>query len=104
MTQFDMFNDAPLAGVEVRMPTPCVHCNSTTAEIEPGRGPHIAGLRCSHCRKHRGWMSREAYRFVEEVNSKFGRPLGPIVVRVRNPETASQGADAALTNPAPGAL
>jgi hypothetical protein len=87
-------------GLAVQMPTPCT-CGAVTAGIEAGRGPHLASLRCSACGKHRGWMSREAHRFIAEVAQKFGRPTGPIVVRTRNLKTASPGADAASSIPAP---
>jgi hypothetical protein len=73
----------PLAGLTVQMPSACP-CGSAVATIEPGRGPHLAGLRCTHCDRHRGWMSRETHRFVTEIAAKFGRPSGRIVVRTRD--------------------
>jgi hypothetical protein len=89
-----------LIGLALQMPTPCI-CGAVTAGIEAGRGPHVAGLRCSACGKHRGWMSHEAHRFITAVAQKFGRPAGPIVVRAKNLETASLGADAAPSTSAP---
>jgi hypothetical protein len=110
MTQPDLFKaetSTPLVGLSVQLPGQC-QCGAVSAEITAGHGPHAAGLRCAACGKQRGWLSREAHRFVAEVASKFGRPPGPIVVRTRNleigasaPTTAPQGAGEVLTSSAP---
>jgi hypothetical protein len=81
----------PRAGLAVQLPSPC-RCGAGSAEIELGRGPHLAGLRCIACGKHRGWMSREAHRFIVEVVKKFGRPSSPIVIRTNtNPQPSPNG-------------
>jgi hypothetical protein len=51
-----------LIGLLVKLPTAC-RCGSTIAAVESGRGPHVAGLRCD-CGRHVGWVSRDAYEFL----------------------------------------
>jgi hypothetical protein len=73
-------NVTPLVGIPVRLPNQC-GCGAVSASIVPGRGPHLAGLRCDFCSKHRGWVSREAHQFVAETVERFGRPTEPIEIR-----------------------
>ena len=43
------------------LPEPCPACGSHHYRVEPGVGPHAAGLRCAVCGKHCGWMSKAEY-------------------------------------------
>jgi hypothetical protein len=36
---------------------PC-RCGGIVFQIEPGRGPHAAGLRCVECQTWAGWLPR----------------------------------------------
>ena len=54
--------------VTVRLHRAC-QCGSHEFRIEPGQGPHLAGLRCSNCGIHAGWLPRETY----EAYRKAGR-------------------------------
>jgi hypothetical protein len=84
-------NQSPLFGLTVQLSSSCT-CGTVSAKIEVGCGPHLAGLRCSACGVHRGWLSREAHRFVAEVAKKFGRPSSPIVIRTNtNPQPSPNG-------------
>jgi hypothetical protein len=84
-------NQSPLIGLAVQLPSLCA-CGAVPAKIEAGRGPHLASLRCSACGTHRGWLSREAHRFVAEAAKKFGRPPGPIVIRTNiKPQPSQSG-------------
>jgi hypothetical protein len=33
-------------------------CCENLATIHPGKGPHVAELKCPVCEQHRGWRSR----------------------------------------------
>jgi hypothetical protein len=70
-----------LVGLSVRIPDPCRSCGHDVAKIGPTVGPHFAGLRCTRCDRHRGWLSRIAHQFLVEVVNKFGRPTEPIAIR-----------------------
>jgi hypothetical protein len=83
--QLDMFvttseDRSPLAGLAVRLPDRC-RCGDDVARIGPPAGPHLAELRCAHCAHHRGWLPRQAHRFLTEVTNKFGRSAEPITIR-----------------------
>jgi hypothetical protein len=72
----------PLDGLAVRLPDRC-RCGRHVAQIARGVGPHLAALECVHCRMFRGWLPREAHRFLTELVNKFGRPIEPIAIRRR---------------------
>jgi hypothetical protein len=72
---------SPLGGLSVILPNSCRGCGHDVARIGPPVGPHLAGLRCTRCDRHRGWMSRTAHEFLTEVVNKFGRPTVPIAIR-----------------------
>lgn len=86
--------DTSLFGLLVQLPHPC-RCGTTEAEIEPGRGSHHTGLRCTFCGRHAGWMSRTSHYFLTTVIGKFGCPTAPIRIRATARTTAPSGADAA---------
>ena len=86
--QFDLFvttpeERGPLFGLAVKLPDTC-RCNSDVVRIGAPCGPHLAELRCSHCERHRGWLPREAHKFITEIISNFGRPTEPIAIRRGN--------------------
>src|SRR5262245_22020583 len=56
-----------LVGSHVRA-TPCV-CGTDVAVIGPGNGPHAHSLRCIHCNRHRGWLSKAAAIRLHEATS-----------------------------------
>jgi hypothetical protein len=70
-----------LIGLAVIIPDACRSCGHDVARIGPPVGPHLAGLRCTRCDQHRGWLSRTAHQFLTEVVNKFGRPTEPIAIR-----------------------
>jgi hypothetical protein len=37
---------------------PCDRCSGTSFVVEPGAGPHAAGLRCDQCGGRGRWLSR----------------------------------------------
>jgi hypothetical protein len=83
--QLDLFvvtseSRGPLVGLAVRLPDVC-RCGSDVAKIGPPVGPHLAGLRCTRCDRHCGWLPRTAHQFLTEVVNKFGRPTEPIAIR-----------------------
>jgi hypothetical protein len=100
-----------LIGLRIRLErtvdVPCGMCGETTVAIGPGVGPHVAGLHCAGCDRHRGWLSKAAFDFLTAMVAQFGKPTEPITVRnaqlqqfaEANP-AASPGAPAAET-PAP---
>jgi hypothetical protein len=55
-------------------------CCDNVCEICPGKGPHIAELRCAGCDYHRGWLSRATAYWLNAAISKHGRPTDPIDV------------------------
>jgi hypothetical protein len=88
--QIDMFappSTAPVVqarstsviGLPVRLPGQC-GCCSTLATVTAGRGPHLAGLRCASCGRHRGWVSGSSFKFLAETVDRFGRPKDPIAI------------------------
>lgn len=60
---------------------PCRSCGSTHFIIGPGKGPHLASVKCIECNQHSGWLSRGALAFIRMTIEKFGRPIEPIAVR-----------------------
>lgn len=39
--------------------SPCLYCGGIEGNIRPGKGPHLAGVRCNSCDNHLGWLSRQ---------------------------------------------
>lgn len=73
-------SDDPV-GLTVDLDDPCKWCRTHLVIIGTGKGPHLASLRCKACGEHRGWVSRESYRFINETITRFGRTREPIKVR-----------------------
>jgi hypothetical protein len=73
-------SDSPLIGLVVDLQQAC-KCGGYVAVIGPGKGPHLASLRCEACDAHRGWLSQQTYGFINETITQFGRPTTPIKVR-----------------------
>ena len=46
---------------------PCP-CGAHHFMLEPGRGPHAAGLRCAVCGRHCGWMTKADYAKLKETH------------------------------------
>jgi hypothetical protein len=83
----DLFGDEaepqqtdPLIGLTVDLQDACL-CGTYLVVIGPGAGPHVASLRCKSCDRHRGWLSRESHRFINETVNRFGCTTEPIKVR-----------------------
>lgn len=69
-------------GLDVKMVhRPCRSCGGSHFIIGPGKGPHLASIKCIECNHHGGWLSRGAVTFLKMTISKFGRPIEPIAVR-----------------------
>jgi DNA repair protein RadD len=49
---------APRVGETISHRTPCPHCGSHKAVIEPARGPHAQHLRCADCGRGGRWLRR----------------------------------------------
>ena len=88
MKQLDLFDAEPapvpldpIIGLSVRMPSACLRCRCRLATIVAGSGPHQAGLSCAGCGVHRGWISHETLRFLQNFVATFGRPTRPIDFR-----------------------
>ena len=56
-------------------------CCDNIATVDHGRAHHSAGLRCSRCGCHRGWLRREALKFLTDLSQRFGAPAELIVLR-----------------------
>jgi hypothetical protein len=56
-------------------------CCDNIATVDHGRATHCAGLRCSKCGRHRGWLPREGFQFLTNVVQRFGAPAEPIILR-----------------------
>jgi hypothetical protein len=87
--QPDMFgatphSTSPLIGLTVRLQRtvdrPC-ECGDTSVFIGEPAGPHVAALFCKNCRKHRGWLPKQAASFLRQTASAFGTSSSPIIVR-----------------------
>ena len=72
-------SDSPLIGLVVDLQDPC-KCGACVVVIGPGKGPHLASLRCEACDAHRGWLSQQTYSFVNETIKQFGRTTDPVKV------------------------
>jgi hypothetical protein len=47
-------------------------CHDNVVIIQPGKGPHVAELRCATCSAHRGWAPKAMLDFVSETTKRFG--------------------------------
>ena len=56
-------------------------CHDNIATVDHGRAHHAAGLRCSKCGRHRGWLPREGFQFLTDLTQRFGAPTEPVVLR-----------------------
>jgi len=56
-------------------------CHDNIATVDHGRAHHAAGLRCSKCGRHRGWLPREGFEFLTNIARRFGAPAEPIILR-----------------------
>jgi hypothetical protein len=56
-------------------------CCDNVATVDHGRGVHCAGLRCSRCGRHRGWLPRQGFEFLTNLAQRFGAPTEPIILR-----------------------
>jgi hypothetical protein len=72
--------DDPLIGLVIDLQDPC-KCGAYVVVIRPGKGPHIAELRCEACDHHRGWLSQQTAGFINKTIEQFGRLTDPIKVR-----------------------
>jgi hypothetical protein len=87
--QHDMFPAAPaadggLVGLKVKLDHPVDRerpCCRNVCIISAGKGPHAGALHCVDCGKPRGWLSKPMAAWIENVISRFGAPVTPIVVR-----------------------
>jgi hypothetical protein len=73
-----------LIGLELKLDRPIDRrnpCCRSICIIDPGKGPHAYGLRCTGCGQHRGWLSKPTAAWIEQVVVHFGVPTSPIVVR-----------------------
>ena len=61
-------------------------CHENLAVIVTGTELHAAGLRCSSCNAHRGWLSHEALALITKTLVRFGAPNEPIIVRQQRKE------------------
>ena len=89
--------DAPLlAGLRIQLErtndVPCGVCGQTVVVVGKAAGPHVAGLHCATCDRHRGWLPKTIADFLMETISRFGWPTEAITIR--NPEFAQANATA----------
>ena len=75
-------SDNPLVGLVVDLQQPC-KCGAYVVVIGPGKGPHLASLRCEACDVHRGWLSQQSHSFISKTIEQFGSTTEPIKVRRR---------------------
>jgi hypothetical protein len=73
--------DDPLIGLVVDLQEPCSKCGASVVVIGPGKGPHLASLRCEACDAHRGWLAQQTHRSISETIEHNGRMAEPIKVR-----------------------
>ena len=80
-----MCDATPLVGLRIKLErtidVPCGVCGQTTVVISPGAGPHVAGLHCAACDRHRGWLPKAAFDFLLVMVARFGWPSDPITIR-----------------------
>jgi hypothetical protein len=90
-----------LVGLRIRLQRtvdrPCALCGVNSVTIGQGAGPHVAGLLCSGCSNHRGWLPRSIADFLAESIGKFGRLAAPITVRTI-PKTDREAGALAIGN------
>ena len=89
--------DAPLpAGLRIQLErtndVPCGVCGQTVVVVGKAAGPHVAGLHCAACDRHRGWLPKTIADFLMESVSRFGWPIEAITIR--NPQFAQANATA----------
>jgi hypothetical protein len=56
-------------------------CCDNIATVDYGRAHHAAGLRCSKCGRHRGWLPRQGFEFLTNLAQRFGALAEPIILR-----------------------
>jgi hypothetical protein len=61
-------------------------CCQNLGVIVEGTGPHPYGIRCANCQRHRGWMPKEAIKFLSELVALYGVPAQPISIHDANRE------------------
>jgi hypothetical protein len=85
-----------LSGLCIRLErsvdVPCGVCGQVVVVIGEGGGPHVAGLHCANCDRHRGWLPKTIADFLLETISRFGWPTEAITIR--NPEFVQTNATA----------
>jgi hypothetical protein len=90
-SQLELFEPATVPSTSVvglviiteERPCPCP-CGELKVTVGASAGPHHAALTCTSCKRHRGWLSGETYRFIIGVIDSFGRPTEPIVAKFKN--------------------
>lgn len=50
---------------------PCLYCGGRHAEITAGTATHAAGLRCTACGRHIGWLGK---RHLDAIRAAMGLP------------------------------
>jgi hypothetical protein len=43
----------------------CRECGSVLGKVSPGKGPHVASVRCDGCGNFLGWLSQRAVKQME---------------------------------------
>jgi hypothetical protein len=61
-------------------------CCENRAAIHAGKEPHGGELRCSHCDRHRGWLSKTTANFLAGVIERFGQPATPPTITTNKRE------------------
>ena len=56
-------------------------CHDNIATVVHGRAHHAAGLRCSKCGRHRGWLPHQGFQFLTDLAQWFGASAEPIILR-----------------------
>jgi hypothetical protein len=72
------FDDGAVLARSIDRDSPC--CKNL-AFVRPGHGPHAAELRCTQCNRFRGWLPRQTLSFLDDVTTRFGAPLEPLVLK-----------------------
>src|SRR5260370_42395895 len=79
----------PLRGLEVKLDRDIDRinrCCENRAIVCPGKGSHAGELRCSHCDRHRGWLSKTTADFLLTTITRFGQPAAPPTVTTNKHE------------------
>jgi hypothetical protein len=81
----DLFGAPTIVGLRVVLDTSRAPacCDSNTAQVFPGKGPHASELVCTKCGQHRGWLSKSTHDWLLGVVKQFGWPEEPIAIRDR---------------------